>query len=266
MRIIFQNDQVVEIETNSTTMALAYKKILTHLQHIPLQYRDWDNPYFLEEVELPQLVDQLVYYGNLVAIAVDKNRFLQQSQEYSNHMHMLFEKNYDGNPDWLKFHETLHLCESHTQKNKKFFALDYREKAGLLIKPIDPEFFKHTQTFVSAGDVYLTWAELGKHPYMYWRDHEPNNLKRLCELAKPWINFIPTLRIALDNIDSLPFTDIDEFNSWWSNYEKDWCQHWHIKAWKLHDMFGKVVIGRTNNVDILINLAKQKVAPVYIKL
>ena len=266
MQVIFKNDQTVEIEMNSTPLALAYKKIIKHLQHVPLDFRDWDNPNFLKSIELPHLVDQLIYYGSLVGVAVDKNLCLQQSQEYFNTMHILFEKGYDGNPDWLKYHENLHLCESYPEIKRNSIALDYREKAGLLIKPIDPALIQNIQTSVSAGDAFVTWSELGKHPYVYWRDKEPNDLKRLCELAKPWITFIPTLRIAFNEASFEPLIDVQQFNSWWSNYEEDWCRYWKIKEWKLHHMCSAVVIGHVQNFDTFRDLVEQNIAPIYVKL
>lgn len=266
MKIIFQNEQPIEIQTNSTPMALAFKKILKHLQHVPLEYRDWDNPCVLRKIELPQLVDQLVYYGKLVGVEIDREICLTQSHEYFNNIHIPFEKGYDGDPNWLKYHENLHLCESYPNITRKCLLLDYREKAGFLIKPIDPELIQQTQTSINAGDVFITWSELGKHPYIYWRDKEPNDLKRMCELAKPWITFIPTLRVALEDLSLLPLIDVDKFDSWWSNYEQDWCQHWKLQEWKLHHMCGAVVIGQVQNFDTFKELVEQNIPPTYIKL
>jgi hypothetical protein len=266
VKIIFENLQQVEIEPNSSPLTAVFRTLLKHLQHVPLPYRDWDNPNIQHQTNLPQLIQQLDHYAKLLGIDLDHNACLNQSQSYFNHIHQVYENSYNGDPNWLSFHENLHRCEFYPLPWTRYYTLDYREKAGPLTRNIDLKCIEKVQTSVSAGDAFFAWAELGKNPYSYWRQNEPNNLERLCQLAKPWHKFVPKMCIALDDINFMPTAGVDEFELWWQNYEAAWCQHWNIKEWKLHNIYGVVVAGQVKDFDRFLDLTKRQIAPVYLKL
>ena len=102
--------------------------------------------------------------------------------------------------------------------------------------------------------MYTEWCELGKIPYNYYRDNEPNDLNRLCELAKPWLKLHPKLCVALEPIDFLANRTLAGFATWWEGYERDWCKHWKLESHSLAQQFGVIVVGHVNphNIDNLL--------------
>ena len=269
MKVVFENQKTIDIELNDSAAASSYAKINKHLQHVPLPFRPWDNTYYFHDLELETLVDQLCQFGNEVNIIVDKTRCLQKDQGYFNHLHKLYEDSYNGHSAWLDYHEHIHFCEAHPntcpQMPISFLALDYREKSGLLEKSVDPSWFDLLQTHVDAGDVFVVWAELGKSPYGYWSDHEPDNLDRICELVKPWLRFRPKLCVALESGSLVADKNRQDFEKWWAQYHDDWCQYWKIPSWSLDQMYGVSVIGKVADFDLLVQQLQQGHRPQWIK-
>lgn len=261
MKILFSNGVVSDIVLLSVPISDVYQKIYKHLSHVPVPFSDWDNPYYVENITHQTLVDGLIQYGNKLSIKVDQDLCLSQDQNYLNAIHKIYETNYDGNPDWLKFHEHVHLCEKRTRQRRKVFLIDYRDKAGLLEKPFDLTWKDNFTTKIKAGDVFVSWAELGKTPYAYWDNNEPDEFSRLCELAKPWVILKPQIQIALEDIDTLENINQQEFNFWWHNRSQKWCQHWNIPSWTLHDMYSVSVFGKVPDVETIIQQLKNQVKP-----
>jgi hypothetical protein len=267
MKIVFDNGQEIPIILHENPVKLAIEKVFKHLQHVALPFRPWDNPFYQKFNDYNQLVEALIIFGKKLDIQVDVERCLRRDQDYYNKLHKIFEQGYNGNPDWLDFHEHIHFCESHTTPSD--LVLYHRELAAQLIKPIDLSWLENASTVVQSGDVYVTWAELGKNPYQYWKDQEPDNFKRLCDLAKPWLNFFPRLSVTLESKCLWP-QDLNsikriEFESWWQEQSGPWCRHWHIDSWSLEDMYSGIVIGKLN-VDQLKHVLEKKHYPIYIKL
>lgn len=267
MKILFQNNTSLELNLLDSQMAKFYARACKHLQHLSIPFSEWDSPFYTTRLSYSECVDRLEFYGKQLGITVDQQRCLNQSQEYFNYLHLLYEKQYDGNPKWLEFHEHIHICESYYMPTQWIVSLDYREKAGLLEKNVDVADLINLTTQVKKGDAYLAWAELGKIPYGYWKNQESNDISRLCNLAKPWVKIRPKLVIALENIDFLKqLTDVDKFNHWWDQYHSEWCKHWNIPQWTLDQMFGVSVIGNINDVEKLKNLLINDIYPEKIKL
>lgn len=255
---------MVSIILNSTPVASVIKDIYRHLQHVPLNFKPWDSPYYLE-MPREQLVGKLVEFGRCVGVDVDFNRCLDYDQDYLNIIHKIYEQSYNGNPAWLDFHEHIHMCEK-SITHPSTVLIDYREKSGLLEKKFNMEWMLDTKTSVRAGDVYVKWAELGKTPFVYWKNAEPNNIERLCQLAKPWLKLRPKLSIALDDFDFTENLDVHGFNNWWKDYESLWCQHWNIKQWGMKEIASVSVIGQIDNLDLLATNLQQQILPTKIRL
>lgn len=262
MKIIFSNLQTIELDIDSSHLGQTYKKIYKHLSNVPIPFREWDNPYYLKNKSFEQIIDRLVSYAKKLSVDVDREKCVKQDQGYFNHLHNIYEINYDGNSDWLDFHEHIHYCESYYKESFPSLCIDYREKAGPLTKDVDPEWFSNITTQIQAGDVYVQWSELGKSPYMYWKNQEPNDIKRLCELAKPWLKLRPKIYVALEDFDRLKNIEkFDEFQQWWKDYSQAWTTHWNLSTWDLTDMFGVSVFGKTNQVELLKTQLKNNVYP-----
>ena len=99
------------------------------------------------------------------------------------------------------------------------------------------------------------WTELGKSPYEYWHNGEPDNIDRMCVLSKPWLNLKPKLKIVLDSHDAIP-PDLTEFDAWFSQYKQQWCRHWNLQDYTHKEMFGRIPIGYVDDIDKLDHLLK----------
>jgi hypothetical protein len=264
MKLIFENNEIINFSFNESLIGERFKKIYKHLHHVPLQSKNWDNPYYITNHQISYHIQNLISFAKKLSIDVDENKCLLRDQEYFNYLHKIYEKNYDGSPDWLEFHEHIHICE----KNKNFdsyLQIDYREKAGLLTKKVERKMLDNLQTSVKKGQLFTKWSELGKTPYTYFLDNEPSDIKRICELVKPWLLLRPKFYIALQDLD---FTEsnTEDFELWWSKYSIDWCNFNNLEKYDISDMFGVSVIGYTYESSKISDFLKQNILPKKIDL
>jgi hypothetical protein len=108
---------------------------------------------------------------------------------------------------------------------QKTLKIDYNEKSGLLEKPFDRQWLKDAKSKITAGDVFICWQELGKTPYTYWSDNEPNDIVRMQQVIKPWVKLKPNIFVALEDIDLEEKSKLTEFGFWWAQYSKELCQY-----------------------------------------
>ena len=266
MQIVFSNGKTVDLILKPTPLASVYQNIYKHLKNVPIPFRDWDNPFYRSNLDYQELVEKLVIYASEIHVQIDREKCLAQDQNYFNYIHKIYEKNYDGNPAWLDFHEHIHLCEKRYTPTSKILHIDYREKSGILEKTINPDWLKNPTTKIRAGDVFVNWAELGKTPYGYWHNNEPNDITRMCELIKPWQKLRPKIIVALEDIDTLQNIKVAEFESWWAQYSQVLCQHWNIPSWNTDDIFSVSIFGQVPNFQEIITQLKNNHKPVKILL
>lgn len=269
MQIIFSNGTTIDLFLDDTPLAAFYQQSYKHLQNITVPFKDWDSPFYYNQ-SLPQLVDKLTMYAQKINVKIDQERSLSQDQDYFNSLHIVYENNWSKGPDWADFHRHLHMCEKNYVNetvSHNTLKIDYYEKAGLLEKPIDAQWLKHAKSNITAGDVFICWHELGKTPYTYWSNGEPNDIARMQQVIKPWTKLRPQIFIALENIDlqKNPKT-IAEFESWWQYYSADLCRHWNISSWTSSDIFQCLVFGKVQDPDKIIMLLKNNAKPVRVLL
>lgn len=267
MQILFSDNTQIPIKLNNSPVQDTLLSTYKHLQHVPLNFLGPDYPGRFIDATLEDIVDRVIEYAQKLSIEVDRDRCLSRSQEYFNDLHVIYEKNYNGDPAWLMYHEYIHLCEYFilgVLENR--MDINYREKSGLLVKPFNMDWMKAAKTQVRAGDVFIHWTELGKMPYLYWLHNEPNDIQRMCELAKPWRTFQSKLSVALSDRDYLEDKRIDEFNAWWENYSEEWCKHWNIPKWTLEDQYSIIVVGRIEPIEPLVKLLKNQIYPIKVQL
>jgi hypothetical protein len=263
MYIVFDNQDKVNIALHDTPLKSCFEQMFKHLSNIQLPFRDWENPYYKKNLTMDQIVGHLITVASRLNIKVDNKKCQQQDQKYLNELHKIYEQGYDGSPAWLEYHDQIHLCESTGPATS--LILDYKELAGPLVKSMNLSWMEHSTLDIQPGDVYITWSELGKTPYQYWRDQEPEDTNRLCVLAKPWLNLIPKFMVALEPRHRLDGIDQVAFQTWWAQYESAWCEHWNLKSWTLKDMCSAIVIGSTDNQKISY-LLSSGANPIYVKL
>jgi hypothetical protein len=266
MRIVFSNNKSIDLVLDSTPLANTYKTIYKHLQHIAIPFRDWDNPFYFDNCTHSQQVESLITYGNKLSLTIDRDLCLARDQSYFNAIHKIYETNYNGDPAWLDFHEHIHACEKSIITNTKVLHIDYREKSGPLEKLFVSDWSKNATTKIQAGDVFVKWAELGKTPYSYWKNNEPDDLERMCTLIKPWLKLRPKIIVALEDIDTLDNIEVTKFESWWSQYSAALGRHWNCTSWTTHDIFAVSIFGHVPNFQEITTQLKYNAKPVKVLL
>lgn len=265
MEVIFDNGVNVEITRNQNKAYRTITNFFKHLQHVTIPHRKWHNPAYVKNIQYTDVIDNLVRMGKLVNVFVDKDKCIQRDQAHFNAIHKVFETTGQFTEDWLNFHEHIHLVETYDHLSSSYI-IDYRDIGGLLEKPFDPDWVSELVTTVDRGDLYLAWTELGKTPYVYWTNGEPNDINRIKELAKPWLNIKLSFFVASEHRDFLLNKKATEFNQWWSNYHDQWCQHWNIPCWTLEHMSGVIPIGKISNMDLFVDQFDRGAKPLKIVL
>lgn len=266
MKLCFSNGVHIDLELSQDVVSTDLIKIYKHLQHAPLKFTKWDNPFYFDSVSFDDLVKNLIEAGQQVGVVVDPLQCIPYNQQYLNYLHKIYEKNYNGNSQWLDYHEQIHLCEFYCAGSTlRSATIDYREQAGPLIKPFKNEYLDNLITEVEPGTVFVEWSELGKTPYDYWADQEPDDITRICELAKPWQTFKPKLRIAMHRFNTMRNVD-PNFSSWWDKYKVEWCKHWNLNNWSVEDMHGVIKVGNVKDVDAIAELFKQRYSILAVRL
>ena len=223
-------------------LELSYK----HLQHVDIPP---DVTGRLGKMDLQSKIANLEKCAKVLDISIDRTRCVNLDQQYFNMLHTIYEKNYDGSPTWLNFHDAIHTCESGYSTD--VLRLRYNDLAGPLTKKMHREWIHAGVTQIQAGDVFCSWGELGKTPYRYWRDGEPDDLDRILELVKPWLDFRPDIHIALKDIDFLKPCNIPQFLQWWQSYQSAWCHHWNLDDWHPLEQFFVIPVGRIDDFEAL---------------
>jgi len=264
MKLIFDIGSVdIDLHTGAHTDIIM--KYFKHLQHVPIPIRDWDYPFYLDYVKLEHVIEKLCNFATQLDVDIDPEQCDQQS--YLNRLHGIYEKNYNGQSLWLDFHENIHLCEDLIKMDRgKILTIDYRELAGPLLLDFDHKLLDQNRLDLIPGDVTVGWSELGKTPYSYWLSQEPDNIDRICELAKPHLKFRPRLEITIQSRPKKDPVDIENFLKWWACYEDVWCKHWNLPSWSLDQMFGKFVIGHVVDFDKFLQLLRSNRPLKYVTL
>lgn len=252
LKVVFNNGSITVDLYNNEVASILYKKF-KHLKNLPLNFQDQDVFFRFKSLSLTQNIDLLKKRARQVSVILDIDKL--GKIEYINQLHEEYEKNFDGNPAWLGFHETLHAIENLllAVPVHPVITFDYRTLAGSLETNFDREYHNFSTYRVYRGECYVKMQELGKHPYMYFASNEPNSIDRLCKLAKPWLKLRPTIHVACADIDFLDGIDLNKFDQWFEPYKTAWCQHWNLNQWHSREQYQVIAIGRIDNLDKLVD-------------
>jgi len=242
----------VPVKLFDNPVAHYYHGCIKHLRHVDLRFGARENPYESDAQSRQELIELLL--DCRLASAEEINPDLLHDQQYLNRLHDIYVSQFSQNPEdatWLKAHDIIHLLEDKNKNNRSHTDVwfDYGPAAGPLIKPFDRSFLEYAQTTTYPGLCFLHQHELGKTPYQYFCDREPADLRRICELAKPWIWLKPVMHIDLDGM--VKPKNIDGFNQWFEPFKNDWCQHWNQTGWQPWEMSAIIPIGVVDDVQVL---------------
>jgi hypothetical protein len=245
-QIELSNGTAIELTLCNTAAGISLASMLKHLQHVQVPFADLDNPYYKNTMDLDSyMVEQAAQVG--IDIDVSKLR----DQLYLNHLHWIYEEQYDGGSVWLGFHESIHAIEERNRGTEPLIAkINWRTQAGKITQPLTFDIQQCAVGQVCAGDVFVAYGELGKPLYTYWRDQEPDKLARVLQLCAPWTQFKPNIGIALNDIELKP-TDWDQFLEWGQRINTMYWNALDMPARDLAWQYSVISVGQVNNLDLL---------------
>jgi hypothetical protein len=244
-----------DITINSNPVSEYIIKSFRHLQHLPIPFHIYDYPkYYSSNKDL--MYSNLISSADKLGVEIDVLKLT--NQDYLNYLHKVYETGYNkGTNIWLEFHEMIHLIESLNNKNKHStdqIIINFRDSAGPLEKSFDKEYLAYSAQTITKGTCFCQWSELGKVPIQYWMDNEPDNIQRLCQLAKPWTILRPSFIIALEDIDFRLSPEKQQgFNEWFAKHKQVWMQHWKLDSWSEAEMNSVIPIGQVKDISLLVN-------------
>lgn len=239
-------------------------KSLKHLQHLKLPSSKFDNTIFYN---FEIAIEQLQHYASILGITVEVDKI--KTQPYLNFLHKIYEENHSYyNSNWLSYHETLHAIEKLLDKSyiPKNITFDYKNLAGYTNTKYT---FNELQTIRfnnQPGECFVIFNELGKTPYHYWKNKEPDDFERLCQLAKPMLRFNFAIKLWFEENNLSNLEGLDEFSNWFSKYKNDWCNYWNIPDWSIEQMLGGIPIGYCKDWDKILVEVSNGSRPLYLKL
>jgi hypothetical protein len=251
LKIVWPDGNFVVLNLLENPLSDYYYRCITRLKNVELQFGPRENPLdhsYNENNFTKKLINNFKDLG----VSVDSRKLKVQS--YLNQLHDLYFNNFNKSKDhkkWLEIHDLIHLLEKNSNvRNCIWF--DYRELAGPLIKKFDRKFLKYATTTIKKGYCYFSAHELGKDPYKYWQDGEPDNLKNICQLVKPWLFLRPLLDVAIKDSENKKNNNTN-FLIWFKKFKNEWCEHWGLEDWQPWEPGAYIPIGYIPDIDYIID-------------
>lgn len=262
LRIIWNDGSEVAVDLEHNPASEYYVACLRHLRHLDLCFGPRENPFHGHRETVQSLSARLKNLLDGYDINIDLLRL--QDQAYLNILHDIYFKRYketSSDTNWLEIHDLIHLLEDKIpdrahrhESDRPDIWFDFKARAGLLMRPFNPEWYSFATTAVERGQCYIRSHELGKTPITYYRDREPDDIEHFCELGKPWVKLKPIMDIAIGDFDYYQRcldSDHDAFMTWFSKYKDAWCRHWGIDHHEVKYTFSVLPIGRVSDIDLL---------------
>ena len=235
---------VVELEDNPVSRYIV--SCVKHLQQLPLEFNHRDNPL----VEVTDHTDIVLSAARQIGIELDADRLFDQ--HYLNMLHDRYLDAYgsDKDPNWLPFHDALHAMEDLVHRDRTSIWVDYKHRAGPLIRPFDRDLLRYHTPHVRRGDCCVLPHELGKTLWYYYRDREANDMSRICAIAKPWQYLKPVLDIFYlpEQDRNRPYHTDREFRGWVDDVVPVWTKHHGIQDWSPEEINTRLRVGHLPDI------------------
>lgn len=255
-KIILRNSKTqldVDYILHDSTLAVKWFQKIKHLSKIP------HDPIESETVDVSDLVGiykEFCQFAELEPIEIG-----DIDQQVLNTLHKIYEGHHGklskkrGNDILYKFHHSIHHNEDKPNSKKNSIMVGWGTKEG----PLTQQFLCHQfyADSIERNQIYLPWAELGKKPFVYWKNKEPNDQQRFNQLSKPHLTFRPKFFIALH--DSTPQAFDTDFVKWFSKYKKQWCDAHGINDYEEKHQYSAPVLAHTDYSDSLDGFKFEKV-------
>lgn len=266
LELVWNDGHAIEIELTDNPVSRYMLGCAKHLQHLDLEFNDRDNP--LSTVDRARMEHRLVECGRLVGVQVMPDRLGQQ--QYLNELHDLYLQGYPitHDPNWLSFHDDLHSLEDHDNDDRVSVWVDYKHRAGPLIRPFDRRLLQHSVADVRAGDCCVTAHELGKTLWNYYRDRDLDTREHICQVVRPWQYLKPIMNIFYRpaRVGDHRYRQDSAFRRWVDSVSPEWSQHWGITDWTPMELDAQLHIGRVMDLGGLVSRLERGHTPIRLRV
>ena len=237
------NHQIdVDYELYDSLLAEKWAKKIKHLKRVPI------NPIesgICNVSDIQDIYKKFCEFANLEPMDIEP---LDQSM--FNKLHKIYEKQHEtlsrikNNEILYKFHHSIHYNENvPPSQNEAKIIVGWGIKEGPLTEQFDC--YSYYADKIEKNNIYQYWAELGKKPWQYHRDKEPNNQKRVNELCKPHITFRAKFLISFKDITPSEFTP--DFSKWFDQYKQAWFKAYKIQEYTPIHVYSAPLLAHTSN-------------------
>ena len=243
-KIILSNqenkDIDVEYELHDSLLAEKWIKKIKHLKRVAI---DSVESNIIDVSNIQDIYKEFCEFANLEPMGIEP---LDQSK--LNKLHKIYEEQNEtlsrikNNEILYKFHHSIHYNEN-VKGSKDQLVVGWGVYEGPLTEQFDC--YSYYADKIEKNNIYLPWAELGKKPFAYYTDKEPNNQKRVNELCKPHITFRAKFFMSLKDITPSEFTP--DFSKWFDQYKQAWFKAYKIQEYTPIHEHSAPMLAHTNN-------------------
>jgi len=251
-KIIFsdknKSEVVIDYTLHETLLAVKWFSKIKHLHNIDVDCVESGSEEDISDLKL--IYKEFCEFADLPKISFEKI-----DQETCNILHKIYEENHDrlarrpNSAILYKLHHAIHKAEKYNTGITKFrLKVGWGIKEGPLTQKMNCQ--PYYENNIIKNNLYLPWSELGKTPYIYWRNREPNDRERFNQLCKPHITFRANFFVAVEDIKK-PWTFPNQFNQFFNQFKSQWLEKYGLDDWTEKHQWCAPLLAHT---DAKINL------------
>jgi len=230
----------LEYQLHDSIIAQKWAKKIKHLQNVAIDPVDSNS---VDVSDIQNIYSEFCDFAKLQPIDI-----VNLDQSKFNQLHKIYEDTHEelsrrsNNSILYKFHHSIHYNE-HKNNAKDSIHVGWGVNGGLLTEKFDCHLYYADK--IETNNIYLPWAELGKKPVDYWKDHEPSNQQRFNQLCKPHMTLRTKFFISLT--DRVPSKFTADFLEWFDVYKKTWLQAYNIKDYTEIHQYSAPLLAHANH-------------------
>lgn len=143
----------------------------------------------------------------------------------------------------------IHLCENTLTgpSSLYYFPIAWGTNDGLTMQEFDIDPYKFYTSNIVPGNIYLYWSEVGKKPFEYWHNKDPDNVEHFLSLTCPHNTWSAHCKIALTPSGSgLPL----DFVKWFDQYKQPFLDKWGLDDWTVLHEFGAIELATLQDATV----------------
>jgi hypothetical protein len=226
------NKHKLHYQLADNPIAKEWIKKIKHASKIPLdQFYTFKNEKNIDQKEIIFAISKdLKILNDTIGWIYDIK--LEYDQNDCNLLHTFtikhqYEYNTEVRDIFHRLHRKIHLLESVLSNSfKNWLDVDWGEKGGPLTTQHKQSPYQYYNFEILAGNIYQTYAEFGKTPYVYWKNKDADNKIDFFNTCKPHKTFRPGFSLCVYDVTCESFNE--EFEKWFDRYREDWKKKYAV--------------------------------------